>query len=102
MSLIINVRESKVETKEGVGRNSGRPYRIREQPAFVTLPSGETRLTRLSLEGDAAPLAPGDYQPKPSAYWVGDFGAISVSNRAKHWEPVSVAAKQPPALARAV
>lgn len=100
MSLIVTVREARIDTKEGIGRRTGKPYRIDEQPAFVTLPNGETRRINLSHEEGDAPLPVGDYRPKPSAYWVGDFGALSVSNRAKHWEPAK-AASQPPALAKA-
>ncbi|HEY0491075.1 MAG TPA: single-stranded DNA-binding protein [Telluria sp.] len=90
-SLIVDVREAKIESKTGVSRKSGKPYRIDEQTAFVTLPNGETRRITLSHEEGDAPLPVGQYQPKASAYWVGDFGALSISTRAKHWEPVAVA-----------
>lgn len=88
-TLTINVRESKIDTKTGRSRKTGRDYRIDEQPAFVTLPNGETRRITMQHEEGDAPLPVGDYQPKASAYWVGDFGALSVSTRAKHWEPVA-------------
>lgn len=42
MSLQVNVREAKIDTKNGVSRKTGKPYSIHEQPAYVTLPNGET------------------------------------------------------------
>lgn len=88
----INVREDNISTKSGVSRKTGKPYSIAEQPAFVTLPNGETRRITLSHEDGDAPLPVGHYEPKPSAYWVGDFGALSISTRARHWQPVAEAA----------
>lgn len=86
--LTIEIREFKIDTKTGVSRKTGKPYSIAEQPAFVTLPNGECRrITLQHEEGDAA-LPVGRYTPKPSAYWVGDFGALSISTRAKHWQIV--------------
>jgi hypothetical protein len=88
MSVRCTVKEAKIETKRGVSRKSGKEYAIPEQPAFVTLPNGETRRITFSHEEGDAPLPLGEYEPKPSAYWVGDFGALSISTRAKHWQPV--------------
>jgi hypothetical protein len=85
--LKIEVREAQINTKSGVSRKTGKPYQIDEQPAYVTLPNGEIRRVTLSHEAGDAPLPVGQYVPKASAYWVGDFGALSISNRAKHWEP---------------
>lgn len=87
----INISEAKIDTKRGTSRKTGKPYQIDEQPAFVTLPNGETRRVTLSHEEGDAPLQPGEYEPKPSAFWVGDFGALSISTRAKHWQPVAAA-----------
>lgn len=89
LTLTVEVREAKIDTKSGVSRKSGKPYSIAEQPAYVTTPNGETRRITLSHEDGDAPLPVGHYQPKPSAVWVGDFGALSISTRAKHWEPVA-------------
>lgn len=91
-NLTVNVEEARIDTKSGTSRKSGKPYSIDEQTAFVTLPNGERRRITLSHESGDAPLAVGVYQPKPSAFWVGDFGALSISTRAKHWEPVPRAA----------
>ena len=85
MNLTIEVRDANIEGKHGTSRKTGKPYSIYEQPAYVTLPNGETRRVTLQHEEGDAPLPLGLYQPKPSAYWVGDFGALSISTRAKHW-----------------
>lgn len=86
------VNEEKIDTKRGTSRKTGKEYRIDEQQAFVTLPNGETRRITLSHEEGDAPLSKGEYEPKPSAYWVGDFGALSISTRAKHWQRVEAPA----------
>lgn len=86
MELMIDVRVAKIDSKNGVSRKTGKPYSIHEQPAFVTLPNGETRRVTLQHEDGDIALQPGNYKPKASAYWVGDFGALSISTRAKHWE----------------
>ena len=88
MELQVDVREFKIETKNGVSRKTGKPYSIHEQPAYVTLPNGETRRVVLQHEDGDVALSLGLYRPKASAYWVGDFGALSISTRAKHWERV--------------
>lgn len=98
MSLTIEVRDAKIETKSGVSRKTGKPYTINEQPAFVSLPTGETRRVVLQHDDGDKALDVGRYVPKSTAYWVGDFGALSISTRAKHWEPV--AAARPASAAR--
>jgi hypothetical protein len=94
-AIRIIVEQATIETKEGRSRKTGKDYRIDEQPAFVTLPNGEKRrVTMQHEEGDQA-LPAGEYEPKPSAYWVGDFGALSISTRAKHWQKVASAETRP-------
>lgn len=85
LNISISIREAKIDTKTGVSRRTGKPYSISEQAGFVTLPNGETRRITLQHEEGDAPLQPGDYVPLASAVWVGDFGALSISTRAKHW-----------------
>lgn len=76
--------------KNGVSKRTGQPYSINEQPAIVSLPNGERRRITMGLEnGDVSGLAPGEYEPGPSAGFVGDFGALAVSTKAKHWQPVA-------------
>lgn len=94
MSLQVEIREANIVTKSGIGRTSGKPYSMHEQPAYVKLPNGETRRITITHEEGDPPLPVGSYQPKPSAYWVGDFGALSISTRAKHWEAVKAPAQK--------
>lgn len=89
MDLFIEVREATIVPKHGTSRKTGKPYSMYEQAAFVSLPTGESRKVTLSHEEGDQPLPVGRYQPKPSAIWVGDFGALSISTRAKHWESVN-------------
>lgn len=88
MSLTISIAEAKIDVKTGTSRKTGRPYTISEQAGFVTLPNGEKRRITLQHEDGDAALPAGDYVPRESAYWVGDFGALSISTRAKHWQPL--------------
>lgn len=88
MNLTIEIRDAKIDTKSGVSRKTGKPYSIAEQQGYVTLPNGEIRRVVLQHDDGDAALPVGRYSPKPSAYWVGDFGALSISTRAKHWEIV--------------
>lgn len=94
MELFIEVREANIVPKHGTSRKTGKPYSMYEQAGFVSLPTGESRKVTLSHEEGDQPLAVGRYQPKPSAIWVGDFGALSISTRAKHWESVNAKAAQ--------
>lgn len=88
MNLTIEIRDAKINVKNGTSRKTGRPYSISEQEGYVTLPNGEVRRVVLQHEDGDAALPVGRYSPRPSAYWVGDFGALSISTRAKHWEIV--------------
>lgn len=55
--------------------------------------TGETRRVVLQHEDGDKALDVGRYVPSPSAYWVGDFGALSISTRAKHWEKAPTASR---------
>ena len=79
-------------TKSGVSRKTGQPYSITEQPCIVSLPNGERRRITLGLEDGDKGLPAGEYEPAPSAVFVGDFGALAISTKAKHWTPVKAAA----------
>lgn len=88
MSIKAEVRNLEVITKSGVSKR-GKPYSIREQAAMVSLPSGEVRRITLTLDDDAEALPLGQYEPKPSAFYVGGFGELMVSMRAHHWQPAA-------------
>lgn len=85
----INVTSTEVDTKSGIAKRTGNPYSIREQVAIVDLPNGERRRVRMGLENDEPPMAVGQYEPKPSAFYIGDFDSLAVSTKAKHWQLAS-------------
>lgn len=88
----VTIRDAKIETKSGVSQRTGKPYAIHEQHAIVELDNGERRSITLEHDlPDGPALQPGQYKPGPRAAYVGKFGALEVSTRAKHWEPVKVA-----------
>ena len=95
MSLLkVEIRDAApagINEKSGVARGSGRPYHMIEQDAFCTFPNGEVRRVTLSLEKIEEALPPGQYEPKPSAFYAGDWGSIAVSMRTKHWQRVEPA-----------
>lgn len=81
------VRSTEVETKSGTGKKSGKPYSIPEQAAMLSFPSGEIRKHMLTLDNDAQPLAPGNYEPKGSAVYLDGFD-LKISSRARDWQAV--------------
>lgn len=88
------VKSTHVETKSGTSSKTGRPYSIREQDGYVTLPNGETRKVAIGLESNDAPLDAGSYEPMPSAYYVTKYGELAISTRKRHWQRVESAASR--------
>lgn len=84
----VTVSDAKIETKSGVSSRTGKPYNIIEQSALCSLPNGERRAITLQLEAGEQPLAPGIYEPGDSAGYVGRFGSLECSTRARHWKRV--------------
>lgn len=80
------------ETKSGNAKATGKPYSMTEQPALITLPSGERKRMSLSLEApsDAYPVGT-VLEPKDTALSVNGF-RIELQLRAKHWQKVEAAA----------
>lgn len=91
--LRVTISDTVIETKSGTAKRTGNPYSIREQPAVIDLPNGERRRYRIGLEGDEHALPVGQYEPKKSAFFMGDFDSLQVSNKAKHWELVKTPGK---------
>ncbi len=87
----LTIKSTEVATKSGVSRQ-GKPYSIIEQQGVIELPNGERRVIPLALEANEAPLTPGMYEPKGSAAFVGQYGKLEVSTRARHWQPAKAAA----------
>jgi hypothetical protein len=87
--------EKPFDTKSGISK-AGRPYTIHEQVGIADLPNGERRKVKLQLnedkDGNVEFLRPGQYEPKPSAVYVGQFDALAISTRAHHWQAVKAAA----------
>lgn len=86
MKLQIEITAPTATTKSGI--KNGKPWQIIEQTGMVTYPNGERRRSALQLEENDTDLQPGIYEPKDSAVYPGDFGAIHISMRAKHWQRV--------------
>lgn len=92
----ITISNTEFETKSGISRG-GRPYMIHEQVGIVDLPNGERRRIKVQLDeedGKAQPLVPGSYAPKPSAFYVGQFDALAISTRSRHWQAEAAAARK--------
>lgn len=94
MQVTLTVDRAEVVIKSGISKKSGQPYNIPEQPAMLSLPNGERRRIALQHENGEPALPVGDYQPKGSALYVDKFGGLSISTRAKHWEPLPAAAQR--------
>lgn len=90
----ITVNDASIETLSGVSRRTGQPYAMHKQKVVVDLPNGERRVIELQHEqATDAPLPVGEYKPKETAGYVGRYGSLEVSTRARHWEPVNGSAK---------
>ncbi|MDH5829709.1 hypothetical protein QFW80_04145 [Luteimonas sp. M1R5S18] len=85
------VTEATINTREGVARETGKPYRMDNQPATLEFPNGERRNIELQHDPKDAPLPVGEYVPKPTAYYLDSKKNIVVSRRARSWEPVQTA-----------
>lgn len=81
----VTIEKEEINTKTGVSRRTGREYSIPEQEAFVEMPNGERRRITIQHEAGDPPLKVGKYQPLDSAAYVGRFGSLEVSTRARHW-----------------
>lgn len=91
--LRLTISDTVIETKSGNAKRTGLPYSIPEQPAVVDMPNGERRAVRMSLENGEAAMPVGVYEPKPSAFFVGDFSSLQISTKARHWQVLKPAAK---------
>lgn len=82
--LNATVQKVEVETKTGNAAKTGKPYSIREQIVMLSMPNGELRLHKLTLEDNAEPLAVGKYAPGARAVYVDGYNLV-VSSRARDW-----------------
>ncbi len=86
------IKSLEVENKSGTGKKSGKHYSINEQAIMLAMPNGEIRKHSLTLDDDSKPLAPGQYEPKPTAIYLDGFD-LKLSNRARDWQLSSQANK---------
>lgn len=82
--LRVVVESEEVNEKSGISPRTQKPYRIREQGAYVYLvdASGKEKRfpthVRLNLEDDQAPYKVGEYHLSLSSLYVGRFDALQV------------------------
>lgn len=81
----LTIKSTETTTKSGVS-GRGKPYSIIEQQGVVELASGERRVIPLQLANGEQPLPPGNYVPKQTAGFVGQFGKLEVSTRVSNWQ----------------
>jgi len=79
MTIKISIEDTAVDEFSGISQKNGKPFTIRKQEGWVTLP-GEKRQRPfvIQLDDDQPPYAPGDYLLDPSTYFINRFGALSL------------------------
>lgn len=81
--LRIEVKSEALSVKEGTSK-AGRPYSIREQTAYVSVPDSmdpTTMLTQriaIALDNGQQPYKPGVYQLSPTSFEVSRYGSLMV------------------------
>ncbi len=82
--LKISISTTTIQTKSGVSNKTGKPYEIREQPAWIFLIDDHGKQQpypvtfMILLERDQAPYALGDYILHPSSIQSGRFGSLQI------------------------
>jgi hypothetical protein len=76
--MLIEVKTEQVMVKEGTARGSGRPYKIREQAAWVDTGKAYPAEVRVRLADDQAPFPVGVYTISPGCFWVDRYGGLQV------------------------
>lgn len=78
MSQRVTITSAVVTTKEGTGKQSGKPYKMREQTAYLHLAGVDfPQVFTLSLGDQQPPYQPGEYIVE-APLRVGDFGRLEV------------------------
>lgn len=80
----VQITTTSVQTKSGISPKTGKPYEIREQPAWIYLvdehgkqqPHPVTMM--LMLERNQEPYHPGDYVLHASSIQSGRFGSLQI------------------------
>jgi len=82
--LKVSITTNNVQVKKGVSNKTGKPYEIREQPAWVWLIDEQGKQQphpvtfMLLLDRDQAAYALGDYILLPSSIESGRFGSLHI------------------------
>lgn len=82
--LKINITTTAIQTKSGISSKTGKPYEIREQPAWIYLVDEDGKqqphpvTMMIMLEKNQAPFALGDYILHPSSIQSGRFGSLQI------------------------
>lgn len=82
--LKVSITTVAIQTKSGVSNKTGKPYEIREQPAWIWLhdeqgkPQPHPVTFMLMLEKNQAPYAMGDYVLTPGSIRSGRFGSLQI------------------------
>lgn len=75
------IRSTEVNVKEGTGKASGKPYKIRTQFARVEH-DDEVRKVQIPLEEGQLPYAPGFYTFAPKSFRISEFGNVEIGRLA--------------------
>ncbi len=82
MDIQIEIESSEVVIKSGNSAKTGKPYQIREQKAYVTLPGQKyPQNIKVTLDDNAQPYAPGLYTVGPDSFFVGRFEDLQMRPR---------------------
>lgn len=82
--LRVVVESAEVSEKSGTSPKTGKPYRIREQGAYIFLLGADAKEKkfpthmRINLDDDQAPFPPGEYSLAMTSLYVGRFDALRV------------------------
>jgi hypothetical protein len=82
--LKVSITTTAIQIKSGISSKTGKPYEIREQPAWIFLVDEQGKQQpypvsfMLMLEKNQAPYALGDYVLHSSSLQSGRFGSLQI------------------------
>lgn len=89
-TLTFEVKSEDVVEKRGTARQSGKPYLIREQSAYLDVGKAYPVEVKINLD-DLAPFKAGTYEIGRECFYVQRFGDVGVD--LKHARPVAGAVR---------
>lgn len=82
MDIQVEIESTEVIIKSGNSAKTGKPYQIREQRAYVTLPGQKyPQNIKVTLDDNSAPYPPGIYTVGPDSFFVGRFEDLQMRLR---------------------